>query len=274
MIGTRDVARKVEISVAIYRSLLAAYPADFRKRYGTLMEQAFRDECRRFYRQPGSPGLISFWAFNLFDLARSSIEERLIGNRGRRVMSENNPRIPRPTSRREFLNAAWMASLGFLLVDLGGVTYYFAKPILRSGEFGGLFNLGRAGDVFPEPGGDPVNFPKGKFWLSRTADNRILAPYKVCPHLGCLYNWNPPAGIFLCPCHLSQYELDGTFIDGPAPRSVDRFVIRLLDENGKEVAATDEEGDPLALPNEDLKVVIDTGNLIRGKAKGAKYPSA
>jgi hypothetical protein len=51
-------------------------------------------------------------------------------------------------------------------------------------------------------------------------------------------------------------------------------VIRLLDENGKEVAATDEEGDPLALPNEDLKVVIDTGNLIRGKAKGAKYPSA
>ena len=180
---------------------------------------------------------------------------------------------PKPVNRREFLSAAWMASLGFLLVDLGGVTYYFAKPILRAGEYGGRFNLGRAADVLPEPGGDPVNFPKGRFWLSRTRGNRIIAPYKVCPHLGCLYNWNSPAGIFLCPCHLSQYELDGTYIRGPAPRSTDRFAIRLLDDKGQEVSATDEEGNPLPLPGENLRVVVDTGELIRGKPKGERYPS-
>lgn len=174
-------------------------------------------------------------------------------------------------NRREFLNFAWLASLGFLLVDLGGVAYLFSRPVFGEGEYGGRFTLGRARDVLPAAGGEPLNMPKGKFWFLRTTEGEILAPYKICPHLGCLYNWNTAAGIFLCPCHYSQYEQDGTFAAGPAPRSLDRFVIRLLDDNGTEVATTDEAGNPLSVPSDDLLVVIDTGSLIRGKPKGQAY---
>lgn len=177
-----------------------------------------------------------------------------------------------PVTRREFLNVAWLASLGFLLVDFGGMTYLFSMPRFEAGEFGGSFPLGRAGDVLPPAGGDPKNYPKGKFWLSRTADNQIVAPYKVCAHLGCLYNWSPSAGMFMCPCHDSHYALDGTLLKGPATRSADRFIVRLLDDQGVEVAATDAQGNPLPLPDEDVQVVVETGRKILGKPMGVQYP--
>lgn len=174
-------------------------------------------------------------------------------------------------NRRGFLTFAWLASLGFLSLEIGGVAYLFARPILRQGEFGTEFAMGRLGELLPYPGGDPINVPKGKFWLSRTSDNHLVAPYKVCPHLGCLYNWDSGASRFICPCHLSMYELDGTYIRGPAPRSTDRLVIRLLDEAGVEVARTNPQGDPLLLPGEDLQVVVDTSQRIMGKPKGGRY---
>jgi cytochrome b6-f complex iron-sulfur subunit len=177
-------------------------------------------------------------------------------------------------NRREFLNLAWLASLGFLTVNLGGVTYLFALPRFREGEFGGQFSIGRAGEVFPSPGGVPINMPKGMFWLVRTQNNRVAAIYKVCTHLGCLFNWDTPAERYRCPCHGSQFQLDGTYIRGPAPRSLDRFVVRLLDAQGNEVVSTDANGNSLPLPSEDLQVVVETGQLIRGKARGVSYPVA
>jgi hypothetical protein len=41
-----------------------------------------------------------------------------------------------PVTRREFLNYALLASLGFFFVSLGGATYFFALPRFKSGEFG------------------------------------------------------------------------------------------------------------------------------------------
>lgn len=178
---------------------------------------------------------------------------------------------PQKINRREFLNLAWLASLGVLLVDLGGVTYLFALPRFREGEFGGEFPLGRAADSLPTPGSGPVNFPSGRFWLVQTADNQVLALYKVCTHLGCLYNWVDENDLFRCPCHGSQFQLDGTYIRGPAPRSLDRFIVRVLDRDGNEVALTDADGNALALTDQDLQVVVETGQRILGKPKGQRY---
>jgi cytochrome b6-f complex iron-sulfur subunit len=171
-------------------------------------------------------------------------------------------------NRREVLNLTWLASLGFLTVNLGGVTFLFAMPRFREGEFGGRFPLGSAEEVLPAPGGDPINFPKGKFWLSRTADGRVIALYKVCTHLGCLYNWQPQDNKFICPCHGSQFELDGTYIQGPAPRSLDRFVVTLVGQNG-EVTSTNQNGEPLPMPDEDVNMVVETDQRILGAPAGA-----
>jgi len=168
-------------------------------------------------------------------------------------------------NRRQFLNFAWLASLGFLMVDLAGVTYLFAMPRFKEGEFGGVFTIGRVSEL-PETGSPPTNIPKVKLWLSNT-DQGVMALYKVCTHLGCLYNWNNQEGKFICPCHGSQFQANGTYIQGPAPRSLDRFIVQAVDPNSGEVLAeTEDSGDPLAVPNNpDAIIKVDTGRKVIGK---------
>jgi cytochrome b6-f complex iron-sulfur subunit len=179
-------------------------------------------------------------------------------------MSIRSDRKRLEINRREFLNFAWFASIGFLMVNIGGVTYLFSLPRFQEGEFGGKFLIGSAAETLPTPGGDPINFPKGRFWIVRTKEGGVLALYKVCTHLGCLYNWQSQNSRFYCPCHGSQFQLDGTYIQGPAPRSLDRFVVKLLDEDNIELASTNLNGESLAIPNEDVNVVVETDQRMLG----------
>lgn len=188
------------------------------------------------------------------------------------VLQERQAVAGRLLTRRELLNYIWLGSLGVFLAEFAGVGVIFAFPRFREGEFGGKFTLGTVRDTFPPPDGDPIPVNEGKFWLVRTADNAILAIYRVCTHLGCLFNWQPSEHKFICPCHGSQFMLNGTYIAGPAPRSTDRFVITLLDAQRNVVAQTDRFGNPLPVPDENLQVVVDTGALIRGMPRGVQYP--
>ncbi|HSF81438.1 MAG TPA: Rieske 2Fe-2S domain-containing protein [Anaerolineales bacterium] len=169
-----------------------------------------------------------------------------------------------PVNRREFLNLAWLASLGILTVNLGGVTYLFAMPRFKEGEFGGIFTVGKVSEL-PSAGSPPVNYPKVKLWLSNT-EQGVVGLYKVCTHLGCLYNWDEQGNRFLCPCHGSQFEANGTYITGPAPRSLDRFVIRVVDPDSGEVLAEAAAGEPMQLPdNPNAVIQVDTGQRITGE---------
>lgn len=173
---------------------------------------------------------------------------------------------PAALTRRELLNYVWLGSVGVFLAELGGVGYLFAMPRFKAGEFGGQFTLGAAA-VLPDSAAPPEPYNEGKFWLVRL-EAGALALYKVCTHLGCLYNWQDAQTRFICPCHGSQFQRDGTYISGPAPRSLDRFVVRLVDAGGQVVAETDTaSGGPLPVPSGDLTVVVDTGSLIRGKPR-------
>ena len=166
-------------------------------------------------------------------------------------------------NRREFLNFAWLTSLGFLTVSIAGVTYLFSIPIFKEGEFGGLFAIGPASELPPE-GSAPVNYPKVKLWLSNT-DEGVLALYKVCTHLGCLYDWREQENKFACPCHGSQFELDGDYIKGPAPRSLDRFAVLAVSSSTGEVVAESSDGEPLKIPESpEIIIQVDTGTRIPG----------
>ncbi|MBI3538279.1 MAG: Rieske 2Fe-2S domain-containing protein [Chloroflexi bacterium] len=181
------------------------------------------------------------------------------------------PAIPvmPPLTRREFLNYAWLASLGFVfVVGFGGATFFFSFPRFKVGEFGGVIPLGKAGDVLPKPTDPPLHNAEGKFWLANI-NGAVLALYDVCVHLGCLYQWQPVSGRFECPCHGSKYQKDGTYIEGPAPRSLDRMVISFVDANRKPVALTDPKGVPMQIPSDtNLNIEIDTGKIIQGTGHG------
>lgn len=169
-------------------------------------------------------------------------------------------------NRREFLNIAWLASLGFLTLSIGGVTILFALPRFREGEFGGVVTVGSVSEIPPQDAA-PANFPKTKFWLSNSGEGTV-ALYTVCTHLGCLYGWRDQENKFVCPCHGSQFEKDGSYITGPAPRSLDRFVVQVVDPETGEVLAEALNGEPLDIPdNPNAVIQVDTGRRIQGEAK-------
>ncbi len=182
--------------------------------------------------------------------------------------SEEQGEKKTPVTRREFLNLAWLASLGFMTLSLGGVTYLFAMPRFKEGEFGGEFVVGSPSEL-PETTAGPGNNPRGKFWLSNTEEG-VMALYKVCTHLGCLYSWSEQEFRFTCPCHGSQFEKNGNYIQGPAPRNLDQFVVRAVDTaTGAVLAETPPEGGPIPVPADDtnVQIVVDTGTRIKGQPK-------
>jgi len=174
------------------------------------------------------------------------------------------PPMP-PLTRREFLNYAWLASLGFVFLGgVGGATFFFSLPRFKEGEFGGIFR--EAADQLPGPNDPPLHVQDGKFWLSNV-NGSITVLYDVCVHLGCLYQWQPVTGRFECPCHGSKYKKDGTYIEGPAPRSLDRMKVTFA--QGSQVVATSDRGDPLAIPaDKTLQLVVDTGKITQGNTHG------
>ena len=61
---------------------------------------------------------------------------------------------------------------------------------------------------------------------------QIYALKAVCTHLGCTPIWLEGERKFKCPCHGSGFYRDGINYEGPAPRPLERFAIRLA-ENGQ-----------------------------------------
>jgi cytochrome b6-f complex iron-sulfur subunit len=137
--------------------------------------------------------------------------------------------------RRDFLG------LGFWL--LGGVsalwtllTVKFMFPnVLR--EPPSKFKVGFP-DAFP-PGQVSEKF-KAQFgvWVVNTEFNgmpQIYALKTVCTHLGCTPNWLEAEQKFKCPCHGSGFYKDGINFEGPAPRPLERYAIRMADDGQIEI---------------------------------------
>ena len=179
--------------------------------------------------------------------------------------------------------------MALFLAEGGGAVLWFAVPRFKAGEFGGVFTLDLA--KLPPSDAAPTAFDAGRFWLVNVgpttgADPRhpagqatrpgVLAIYKVCVHLGCIYDWKPTNNRFECPCHGSKYLKDGTRVHGPANRNLDRFVVRALDAEGKVLGETvrgdanqnPAAGAPLGLPPGTTTLQIDTGLRVKGSNSG------
>lgn len=169
-------------------------------------------------------------------------------------------------SRREFLYYIWGASMALLLGQATAGLIWFALPRFKEGTFGGIFSF--APDKFPTAAGSaPVSQPEGRFHVVHTETDGVLTLYGVCTHLGCLPKWENDR--FACPCHGSQYTLDGDWITGPAPRGLDMFrtIVTFTDGSVEETTDADSrEGTAYAVPingRQIAKIEIDTGARIK-----------
>ncbi|MEP7290525.1 MAG: ubiquinol-cytochrome c reductase iron-sulfur subunit [Chloroflexota bacterium] len=164
-------------------------------------------------------------------------------------------------SRREFLYYIWGASIALLLGEASAGLIWFALPRFKEGTFGGVFNLDP--EKVPEVNTAPLNIAEGRFWVSHPEAGLVVL-FGVCTHLGCLPKWSETNFRFECPCHGSKYQIDGHYIEGPAPRSLDRFLTTLTFDDGT-TAVMDSTGDPIPLDGRGniTRVAINTGVRIK-----------
>jgi cytochrome b6-f complex iron-sulfur subunit len=92
------------------------------------------------------------------------------------------------------------------------------------------------------------NFPPGQVDTKFVATNgvwvvngeyngqqQIYALRTVCTHLGCTPNWLEGEQKFKCPCHGSGFYKDGINFEGPAPRPLERYAIKVGDDGQLEI---------------------------------------
>ncbi len=107
---------------------------------------------------------------------------------------------------------------------------------------GAMIRLGDLGDLDP---GVPKKFaivadksdkwtrykdvPVGAVYLLKNEMNEVTAFNTVCPHLGCFVDYRPEEQDFFCPCHDSNFALDGKMKKGVSPRGMDELKLEIRD---------------------------------------------
>jgi len=99
------------------------------------------------------------------------------------------------------------------------------------------FKVGFPGDYSP---GQVEAKYKAQFgvWVVRfeyQGEPQVYALKSVCTHLGCTPNWLEGEQKFKCPCHGSGFYKDGVNFEGPAPRPLERYAIRVADDGQLEI---------------------------------------
>ncbi len=166
-------------------------------------------------------------------------------------------------SRRHFLHRSILAVWGLSATAAVAGALDMLYPNL-TGQFGAVLNVGKKAKM---PAAIPTNFKLGQagvfyfqnaktymihlakethFLLNGTnlTDQLVsetvvkdsdgsywIAVYQRCVHLGCTVPFRDDCDSFKCPCHGSHYNVDGEYLDGPAPRSLDRFIFSFQGED-------------------------------------------
>jgi cytochrome b6-f complex iron-sulfur subunit len=164
------------------------------------------------------------------------------------------PPVPVKPAKPATKAAAVEDRRGFLEIAVGS---FMALGFTALSVTGGLFTLGLARFLFPNVLAEPPSkfkvgfkdaFPAGKVetkyvpqygvWVVNgdfNGQQQIYALKTVCTHLGCTPSWLEAEQKFKCPCHGSGFYKDGINFEGPAPRPLERYAIRIADDGQVEI---------------------------------------
>jgi Rieske Fe-S protein len=146
--------------------------------------------------------------------------------------------LPIPTEEIQRRKVLTFLGTGALAVAgsgtaLAGLSFLEPRVVYEEDERVGV---GRPEDIAP---GMVVVVPKHRLYLIRAAAG-FCALSSVCTHLGCMTRYQPDSARIVCPCHGSQFSLEGKVTGGPAPRPLRRLQLTvergvLVVNGGKEV---------------------------------------
>ena len=150
--------------------------------------------------------------------------------------------MPDP-GRRGVLRAVFgsVAGLGFTLLGAtgalwAGMTARFMMPNALA-EPPSKFKIGPP-EQYPRGHVETRYQEKYRVWVVHAEYRgqwQICALQTVCTHLGCITIWQDAEQRFKCPCHGSGFTKDGINYEGPAPRPLSRYAIRLATDGQLEI---------------------------------------
>lgn len=130
---------------------------------------------------------------------------------------------PSITRRRFMAWAGWGSFVSFFGATALGTMRFLFPGILY--EPAARFQAGKLEDFQIDK--VSTRFKKAqRVWMIRTPEG-MYALIAICTHLGCTPNWFAREGRCKCPCHGSNFLLDGTNVAGPAPVPLYRATIAL-----------------------------------------------
>jgi len=127
-------------------------------------------------------------------------------------------RQPSAPNRRRFL----FSLLAVIATGLAGTALYpllrYLSPVAPSIEKNRIL-LSR--DIVAVGGAYFFTYRQRPAVLLQNRPGAFSAFSAVCTHLGCIVQWLPERGEFLCPCHAGRFSADGKVLAGPPPRPLD-----------------------------------------------------
>ena len=150
-------------------------------------------------------------------------------------------------SRRDFMKASvyYVGGIVGAAVGIPAVSFLI-DPALGGGSKEAWIPIGKLADM-PEVGKPyPFSFTRvqvngwertatshGGFVIRKSeSPEDILILNSRCTHLGCTVNWIDDQDVFYCPCHDATFNEEGTVLDGPPPRPLDRYAEFRVTEDG------------------------------------------
>lgn len=87
---------------------------------------------------------------------------------------------------------------------------------------GTVAELDKTGQLFNEKS------PVGSILVVGTSKSKnLIAVNPTCTHMGCTVEWLNKEKIFLCPCHASEFKLDGKVQMGPATKPLSTYTTKI-----------------------------------------------
>ena len=128
------------------------------------------------------------------------------------------------TSRRKFLEWGWKVGGTLLGVAAGWTVFESLRPPAGASTTGAI----KLGDPSAYAAGTATYVSNGRFYVTNPGDT-LFALTQKCPHLGCRVPFCDSSGRFECACHGSVFDLGGEWVQGPAPRGMDRYAVAIQD---------------------------------------------
>lgn len=164
----------------------------------------------------------------------------------------NQDKDPAQPERRDFLVKSATVCMGaaVTLVPAAAGLAIYLDPLRRKSSAGELVQVTTLSALAED--GTPRRFeiiadrtdawnkfpavPIGAIYLRRVGDSKVEAFNVTCPHAGCPVEYTAAGHCFLCPCHDSKFNLNGSLVAGaksPSPRGLDSLEVEV--RNSSEV---------------------------------------